>query len=314
MKVLLASPHGFCAGVVRAIEALESALATHGPPLYVYHEIVHNKHIVERFRQRGVVFVDSIEEVPPGQTLMFSAHGVSPQVRAEAQQYLQTMDVTCPLVQKVHAEAARFAALGYTILLIGHRGHDEIVGITGEAPANIHLIETVGDAERVAVENPGKVAYLTQTTLSIDESKRLIDALRRRFPQIVGPKSSDICYATQSRQEAVRELAADADLVLVVGSRNSSNTVRLAEVARECGTPAHLIDDVGDIDPAWFWEVETVVLTAGASAPEHLVEECLAWLVDRFGASTEHRIVRRENLRFGASIAVVPPRCAPVPV
>ena len=314
MKVILASPHGFCAGVVRAIEALESALETHGLPLYVYHEIVHNKHIVQQFRQRGVVFVNSIDEVPPGQTLMFSAHGVAPQVRAEARQYLRTMDVTCPLVQKVHAEAARFASLGYTILLIGHQGHDEIVGIMGEAPARIRLIETVQDAERVAVENPEKVAYLTQTTLSIDESKRLIDILRRRFPGIVGPKSSDICYATQNRQEAVRELAPAADLVLVVGSRNSSNTIRLAEVARECGTPAHLIDDVGDIDPAWFWEVATVVLTAGASAPEHLVEACMVWLVERFGATAEHRIVRRENLRFGASIPIVAPQGVPAAV
>jgi 4-hydroxy-3-methylbut-2-enyl diphosphate reductase len=307
MRIILASPHGFCAGVVRAIEALELALETHGLPLYVYHEIVHNRHVVERFRRQGVVFVNSIEEVPPGQTLMFSAHGVSPQIRGRAQERLRTMDATCPLVQKVHAEAVRFARQGYTILLIGHQGHDEIVGIMGEAPGQILLVENLQDAESVEAEDPERVAYLTQTTLSVDESKRIVDILRRRFPRIAGPKASDICYATQNRQEAVRQLAAEADLVLVVGSRNSSNTIRLAEVARECGAPAYLIDDVRDIDPTWFWDVQVGVLTAGASAPEYLVEACVAWIVEKFGASVEHRVVRRENLRFGAPVILASP-------
>jgi 4-hydroxy-3-methylbut-2-enyl diphosphate reductase len=298
MKVLLANPHGFCAGVVMVVKALERALEVLGAPLYVYHEIVHNKHVVDRFRKLGVVFVDQIADVPEGANLLYSAHGVSPQVRAEARaRRLHTIDATCPLVTKVHIEAARFARQGYTIFLIGHEGHDEVIGTMGEAPEQIILVETPADVEQVAVKNPERVAYLTQTTLSVDDANRVIAALRLRFPNIVGPPKEDICYATQNRQEAVRELAREADLVLVVGSRNSSNSLRLAEVAEQFAR-AYLIDDVNDIDPQWFGDAETVVLTAGASAPEELVLECLGWLQNEFHAEIERRLVREEDVVF----------------
>ena len=299
MKVLLANPHGFCAGVVMVIQSLEQALELFGAPLYVLHEIVHNKHVVEGFRRRGVVFVDAVEEVPEGATLLYSAHGVAPHVRQAAlRRRLRAIDATCPLVTKVHLEAARFARQGYRIVLIGHAGHDEVLGTMGEAPEQMALVETADDVDRLDIKDPERIAYLTQTTLSVDDASRVIDALRRRFPHIVGPAKEDICYATQNRQEAVRDLAAEADLVLVVGSRNSSNSIRLTEVARDYGTAARLIDDVGDIDPAWFEGVETVVLTAGASAPEGLVSECLAWLRERFGALVEERAFRREEVHF----------------
>lgn len=298
MKVLLANPHGFCAGVVMVVKALERALEVLGAPLYVYHEIVHNKHVVERFRQLGVVFVDAISDVPQGANLLYSAHGVSPQVRAEARaRKLMTIDATCPLVTKVHIEAARFARQGYTIFLIGHEGHDEVIGTMGEAPEQIILVETPEDVERVTVTNPDRLAYLTQTTLSVDDANRVIAALKRRFPGIAGPPKEDICYATQNRQEAVRELAREADLVLVVGSRNSSNSLRLAEVAEQFAR-AYLIDDVSDIDPAWFDRAQTVVLTAGASAPEELVLECLDWLQTELHAEVERRMVREEDVVF----------------
>lgn len=291
MKVLLASPHGFCAGVVMAIKSVERALELLGTPLYVYHEIVHNKHVVERFQHRGVVFVNSIEEVPVGSTLLFSAHGVSPAIRDIARQRrLFTIDATCPLVAKVHGEAIRFARQGYTILLIGHEGHDEIVGVLGEAPERIILVESVADAARVSVPDPERVAYLTQTTLSVDDANQIIGALKSRFPRLVGPPKEDICYATQNRQEVLRALAREVDVVLVVGSQNSSNSQRLAEVARQLGTNAHLIDDVGDIDPRWLEGVESVGLTAGASAPEHLVRACLDWLETAYGARTVESI------------------------
>lgn len=298
MKVLLANPHGFCAGVVMVVKALERALEVLGAPLYVYHEIVHNKHVVERFRQLGVVFVDAISDVPQGANLLYSAHGVSPQVRAEARaRKLMTIDATCPLVTKVHIEAARFARQGYTIFLIGHEGHDEVIGTMGEAPEQIILVETPEDVERVTVTNPDRLAYLTQTTLSVDDANRVIAALKCRFPGIAGPPKEDICYATQNRQEAVRELAREADLVLVVGSRNSSNSLRLAEVAEQFAR-AYLIDDVSDIDPAWFDRAQTVVLTAGASAPEELVLECLDWLQTELHAEVERRMVREEDVVF----------------
>ncbi len=298
MKVLLANPHGFCAGVVMVVKALERALEVLGAPLYVYHEIVHNKHVVDRFRGLGVVFVDSIGDVPVGANLLYSAHGVSPQVRAEARaRKLMTIDATCPLVTKVHIEAARFARQGYTIFLIGHEGHDEVIGTMGEAPEQIILVETPEDVDQVTVANPQRVAYLTQTTLSVDDANRVIEALRRRFPAIVGPPKEDICYATQNRQEAVRELAREADLVLVVGSRNSSNSLRLAEVAEQFAR-AYLIDDVSDIDPDWLEDANTVVLTAGASAPEELVLECLDWLKNEFHAEVERRMVREEDVVF----------------
>ncbi len=298
MKVLLANPHGFCAGVVMVVKALDRALEILGAPLYVFHEIVHNKHVVERFRERGVVFVNDISEVPEGANLLYSAHGVSPQVREEARaRRLRTIDATCPLVTKVHIEAARFARDGYTIFLIGHEGHDEVIGTMGEAPKQIILVETPGDVERVSVSDTSHLAYLTQTTLSIDDANRVIAALRRRFPNIEGPPKEDICYATQNRQEAVRELAREADLVLVVGSGNSSNSLRLAEVAEQF-TRAYLIDDVGDIDHEWFAGVDTVVLTAGASAPEELVLECLDWLKNEFHAEVQKRVVREEDVVF----------------
>ena len=233
MRVILAAPRGFCAGVNMAIEALELAISTYGTPLYVYHEIVHNKWVVERFRRQGVVFVNDLAEVPEGVSLLYSAHGVPPEVRRQAaERHLKTIDATCPLVTKVHLEAIRFAQQGYTILLIGHAGHDEVVGTMGEAPQSVRLVQTVADCDRVEVPDPSKVAYLTQTTLSVDDASQIIERLRQRFPQIVGPARDDICYATQNRQEAVRILAPEADVVLVVGSQNSSNSRRLAEMAR----------------------------------------------------------------------------------
>ncbi len=298
MKVLLANPHGFCAGVVMVVKALDRALEILGAPLYVFHEIVHNKHVVERFRERGVVFVNEISDVPEGANLLYSAHGVSPQVREEARaRRLRTIDATCPLVTKVHIEAARFARDGYTIFLISHEGHDEVIGTMGEAPKQIILVETPEDVESAGVSDTSRLAYLTQTTLSVDDANRVIAALRRRFPNIEGPPKEDICYATQNRQEAVRELAREADLVLVVGSGNSSNSVRLAEVAEQF-TRAYLIDDVGDIDHEWFEGVGTVVLTAGASAPEELVLECLDWLKNEFHAEVQKRVVREEDVVF----------------
>jgi 4-hydroxy-3-methylbut-2-enyl diphosphate reductase len=299
MKVLLANPRGFCAGVVMAIDALDRALELLGAPIYVYHEIVHNKYVVERFQHRGVMFVDSLDEVPPGSNLLFSAHGVSPEIRRKSRERrLNAIDATCPLVTKVHLEAIKFAKLGYTIVLIGHEGHDEVIGTMGEAPDRIVLVESPEDVERLEVLDPDKLAYLTQTTLSVDDANRVIDALRRRFPNIHSPPKDDICYATQNRQEAVRELAAEADLVLVLGSQNSSNSQRLAELARERGIPAYLVDHTGEIEPSWLAGVDTVVVTAGASAPDDLVRECLNWLRHRYGAVIEDRVVREENVYF----------------
>jgi 4-hydroxy-3-methylbut-2-enyl diphosphate reductase len=299
MKVLLASPRGFCAGVNMAIETLELAIQLHGTPIYVYHEIVHNKYVVEHFRGRGAVFVDDLNEVPPGALLLFSAHGVSPEIRRLARERnLRTIDATCPLVTKVHLEAIKYAKAGYTILLIGHAGHDEVAGTMGEAPQAMQLVESPEDVDRLQVSDPNKLAYLTQTTLSVDDANRIIARLRQRFPQIKGPPKEDICYATQNRQEAVRLLSAEADVVLVLGSQNSSNSQRLAELSRENGVPAHLIDHARDIEPRWLEGVDTVLVTAGASAPEWVVEECLNWLRDRFGATIEPRLVREEDVYF----------------
>jgi len=299
MRVLLAAPRGFCAGVNMAIEALESALAIHGTPLYVYHEIVHNKWVAESVRDRGGVLVDDLSAVPEGAVLLYSAHGVSPEVRRQAaSRRLTTIDATCPLVTKVHREAIRFAQQGYAVVLIGHAGHDEVVGTMGEAPEAIHLVQTADDVDRLRVADPSQVAYLTQTTLSVDDAARIVGRLRERFPQLAGPARNDICYATQNRQEAVRILASEADVVLVVGSQNSSNSRRLAELARSCGVEAHLIDGPDDIDLNWFTGRETVAMTAGASAPESLVGRCVELLQKRFGASVETRQVRHEQLRF----------------
>jgi 4-hydroxy-3-methylbut-2-enyl diphosphate reductase len=299
MRIILAAPRGFCAGVNMAIESLELAIKVYGTPIYVYHEIVHNKYVVDRFRQEGAVFVDFLEEVPEGATLLYSAHGVSPEIRRVAQERrLRTIDATCPLVTKVHLEAIRYAREGYTILLIGHEGHDEVIGTMGEAPESMLLVETPEDVDRLEVPDPNRLAYLTQTTLSVDDANRIIERLRARFPNIANPPKEDICYATQNRQEAVKLLSDDADLVLVLGSQNSSNSQRLAELARESGVPAYLIDGSADIDLGWFQGDETVLVTAGASAPELVVEDCVEFLRKRFGAQVETRTVREEEVYF----------------
>jgi len=298
MKILLANPRGFCAGVNMAIESLERALDLFGAPLYVFHEIVHNKYVVDRFRDRGVVFVETLDEVPEGSPVLYSAHGVSPQVREQSKaRQLKAIDATCPLVTKVHLEAVKYAKQGYTIVLIGHEGHDEVIGTMGQAPDRMVLVETPEDVERLDI-NPEKIAYLTQTTLSVDDANVIIAALREKFPQIANPPKDDICYATQNRQEAIRELAPRADLVLVLGSQNSSNSRRLAEIATTYGPPAYLIDGVSEIQPQWLEGVETVLITAGASAPEHVVQECVAFLRREYGATTEDAVIREEDVFF----------------
>ena len=299
MKIILANPRGFCAGVNMAIESLERALDFFGAPLYVYHEIVHNKYVVERFLRRGTIFVESIEEVPEGAPLLYSAHGVSPQIRDLARRRkLRAIDATCPLVTKVHLEAIKYARDGYTIVLIGHEGHDEVIGTMGEAPERMVLVETAEDVERLEIEDTSRVAYLTQTTLSVDDANIVIAALRAKFPRISNPPKDDICYATQNRQEAVRELAQRADLVLVLGSQNSSNSRRLAEIANSLGPHAHLIDGVSEIRREWFDGVETVLMTAGASAPEDVVQECVEYLQRDFGATIEESFIRAEHVHF----------------
>jgi 4-hydroxy-3-methylbut-2-enyl diphosphate reductase len=299
MQVILASPRGFCAGVNMAIETLELALKLFCAPVYVFHEIVHNKYVVERFRSQGAVFVEDLREVPAKAHLLYSAHGVSPAIRQFAiDRQLKTIDATCPLVTKVHLEAIRFALAGCKIILIGHEGHDEVIGTMGEAPEAIVLVETTDDVDRLPFGPTDKLAYLTQTTLSVDDANRIIVRLKERFPQIIGPPKEDICYATQNRQEAVRELAPAANVVLVLGSQNSSNSQRLAELARESGVGAHLIDGAADIDPAWFEPDDVVLVTAGASAPESVVKECVDFLVARFGASVESRALREESVYF----------------
>jgi len=299
MKILLAAPRGFCAGVNMAIESLDLAIRAFGTPIYVYHEIVHNKYVVDTFKAKGAIFVDSLDEVPTEATLLFSAHGVSPEIRrASRERKLRAIDATCPLVTKVHLEAVRFAKAGYTILLIGHEGHDEVIGTMGEAPEAIVLVESAEHAGRLEFPPGVKLAYLTQTTLSVDDANRIIDRLKERFPEIVGPPKEDICYATQNRQEAIHALAEGADLVLVLGSQNSSNSQRLKELAKERGAAAQLIDGAADIDDRWFDGVETVVITAGASAPESVVQECVTYLCDRYGATVENRTLRQEDVHF----------------
>jgi 4-hydroxy-3-methylbut-2-enyl diphosphate reductase len=299
VKIILANPRGFCAGVNMAIESLERALELFGTPLYVYHEIVHNRPVVERFRGRGVVFVDAITEVPSGGTVLYSAHGVAPAIRAAASERgLRAIDATCPLVTKVHLEAVRFAREGYTIVLIGHEGHDEVLGTMGEAPEHIRLVQDEADVAALDVAPEARVAYLTQTTLSVDDAEVIIRALKRRFPDITGPSRDDICYATQNRQEAVKALVPEADAVIVLGSRNSSNSLRLAELARSHGKPAYLVDSVHELSRGTFHGTETVLVTAGASAPEEMVEECVHHLRERFGATVESRTVREENKSF----------------
>lgn len=299
-RVKLVSPRGFCAGVERAIETVEVCLQRYGAPIYVYHEIVHNKHVVEDLQKKGAIFVDTVEEVPVGAVLIFSAHGISPEVRDAADRKgLTAIDATCPLVTKVHREAIKFASDGYSILLVGHDGHQEVVGTMGEAPERIRLVETVADVEQIVVDNPDKVAVITQTTLSIEDTKAVIDAIRTRFPKVVFPPKEDICYATTNRQRAVKELAKQVDLVLVIGSHNSSNSRRLAEVSQACGASAYLIDDVQAIDAAWFDATTRVGITAGASAPERLVQEVVNYFRERGVQSVEEIAVVPENVSFG---------------
>jgi 4-hydroxy-3-methylbut-2-enyl diphosphate reductase len=299
MKVLLANPRGFCAGVNMAIECLDQALRICGSGIYVYHEIVHNKYVVERFTKQGVTFVDAIEDVPEGSILLYSAHGVSPQVRDLARvRRLKTIDATCPLVTKVHLEAVRFSKEGFRIVLIGHEGHDEVIGTMGEAPDNIILVDSPEDVDRLEIPPGTKLAYLTQTTLSVNEANRVIERLQQRFPYIVGPTKEDICYATTNRQEAVSALAPDVDVVIVLGSRNSSNSLRLKELAAEQGKLAYLIDGVAELRPEWFDRVENVLITAGASAPEVVVQECVEFLRRRFNADVEEVTIRQENVHF----------------
>lgn len=299
MKVILAAPRGFCAGVNMAIESLDLAIERFGTPVYVYHEIVHNKYVVESFQEKGAVFVEDLEDVPEGSHLLFSAHGVAPEIRRTAKERrLFAIDATCPLVTKVHLEAIRFAKEGYTIVLIGHDGHDEVVGTMGEAPEAIILVESPEDVDRLEVSEKTKLAYLTQTTLSVDDANRIIHRLQQRFPRIVGPPKEDICYATQNRQEAVRVLSPGVDLVLVIGSQNSSNSQRLKELAREHQVPGQLIDGPADLQDEWFDGVEAVVITAGASAPESLVQEVVDYLKERFDATVELRAIRKEEVHF----------------
>ncbi len=299
MQILLASPRGFCAGVNMAVESLEMALKHFGTPVYVYHEIVHNQYVVRAFQNKGAVFVDSVEEVPSGATVMFSAHGVSPEIRRLAQQRdLTAIDATCPLVTKVHLEAIKFAKGGYRIVLIGHEGHDEVIGTMGEAPEAIHLVESEADVDRLDYSPGTKLAYLTQTTLSVDDANRIINRLRARFPWIEGPPKEDICYATQNRQEAVRLLSQSADVVVVLGSQNSSNSQRLRELAHEQGRRAYLVDGPEDLQLDWFQASDTVLITAGASAPESVVQSTIDWLQKQFGATIEDAVIRQEQVYF----------------
>jgi 4-hydroxy-3-methylbut-2-en-1-yl diphosphate reductase len=298
-RILLAAPRGYCAGVDRAVQTVERALDLHGAPVYVRKEIVHNKHVVEQLRERGAVFVDQETEVPEGATVVFSAHGVSPAVHANAaERGLHTIDATCPLVTKVHVEAKKFAASDYTIVLIGHAGHEEVEGTMGEAPESIVLIETEADVDALDVPDPDRVAYISQTTLSVDETRAIILKLREKFPNITGPRTDDICYATTNRQMAVKQLAQACDLVLVIGSRNSSNSNRLVEVAREYGADSHLIDNEGQVDDAWLEGVTTLGITSGASAPDELVQRLVGHFRDRGTDDVGELQVVQEDVRF----------------
>ena len=299
-QIVLAGPRGFCAGVDRAIDIVELALQVCPPPVYVRREIVHNRHVVEALRAKGAHFVDELDEVPDDATVIFSAHGISPAVRAEAQRRrLRVIDATCPLVTKVHLEAVRYAREGYSIILVGHADHDEVVGTMGEAPDRMFLIAHPEDVDRLDVPDPDKVAYLTQTTLSVDDTRDCIEALRRRFPKIVGPAKDDICYATQNRQAAVKTVASEVDVLLVIGAANSSNANRLVEVSTVMGTPSYLINDKNDIRPEWLEEAGRVGVTAGASTPEHLVTEVVEELRRKPGSNVPEVHVVEEDVRFG---------------
>jgi 4-hydroxy-3-methylbut-2-enyl diphosphate reductase len=298
-KLFLAAPRGYCAGVDRAVQTVERALELYGPPVYVRKEIVHNKHVVEQLSQRGAIFVDQETEVPEGETVVFSAHGVAPTVHANAESRgLQTIDATCPLVTKVHVEAKKFAAEGYTIVLIGHAGHEEVEGTMGEAPDDIVLIETEEDVDRLEVADPDRIAYISQTTLSVDETLAIIARLREKFPNIVGPRTDDICYATTNRQAAVRQMARECDLVLVIGSRNSSNSNRLVEVARDHGAESHLIDNETQVREEWLEGKRVVGISSGASAPEELVQRLVEFFRERGTTEVAEFEVVKEDVRF----------------
>jgi 4-hydroxy-3-methylbut-2-enyl diphosphate reductase len=324
-QIILAGPRGFCAGVDRAIDIVELALQVCPPPVYVRREIVHNRHVVEALRAKGAHFVDELDEVPDDATVIFSAHGISPAVRSEAQRRgLRVIDATCPLVTKVHLEAVRYAREGYSIILVGHADHDEVVGTMGEAPERMFLIAHPEDVDRLDVPDPDKVAYLTQTTLSVDDTRDCIEALRRRFPKIVGPAKDDICYATQNRQAAVKTVASEVDVLLVIGAANSSNANRLVEVSTVMGTPSYLINDKNDIRPEWLEDAGRVGVTAGASTPEHLVTEVVEELHRRHGSNVQEVHVVEEDVRFGlprelediarAAGKTLPPRAGAVAV
>jgi 4-hydroxy-3-methylbut-2-enyl diphosphate reductase len=298
-KIILLKPRGFCAGVVRAIDVVKIALDLYGAPIYVRKEIVHNRHVVDELRQAGAIFVEELSEVPEGARVIFSAHGVSPAVRAEAKErHLQVIDATCPLVTKVHLEAVRFAKQGYTIILIGHRDHDEVIGTLGEAPASTILVSDVEDVDRLEIKDPERVVYLTQTTLSLDETSAIVTRLLERFPKIAGPKTQDICYATENRQLAVKAVAPLCQALLVVGSQNSSNSRRLVEVCQKAGVPAYLLDDRSEVDPDMLANVDTVAVTAGASAPEHLVQELIDHLRANGYSDLEEAEIKEEDVRF----------------
>jgi 4-hydroxy-3-methylbut-2-enyl diphosphate reductase len=298
-KVLLAAPRGYCAGVDRAVEAVEHALDLYGDPVYVRKEIVHNKHVVHELEKRGAIFVDQETEVPEGEMVVFSAHGVAPSVHANAAaRNLRTIDATCPLVTKVHVEARKFAEEGYTIVLIGHEGHEEVEGTMGEAPDRTVLVQTEADVDELEVEDPERIAYITQTTLSVDETSAIIARLKEKFPSATGPKTDDICYATTNRQHAVKELAKHCELVLVIGSTNSSNSNRLVEVAREHGAASYLIDNHLQVDEAWLEGVETVGITSGASAPEELVEKLVSFFEERGAGEVSELRTVNEDVRF----------------
>jgi 4-hydroxy-3-methylbut-2-enyl diphosphate reductase len=306
LKVVLAQPRGFCAGVERAIEIVERALKKYGPPIYVRHEIVHNRHVVEDLRTRGAVFVDELDEIPPGAMTVFSAHGVAKRVEEVARERgLPVIDATCPLVTKVHNEGRRYAAAGRELILVGHAGHAEVEGTIGQMPGRVHLVQTVEDVAALTPDTPDKLAYITQTTLSVDDTRGIISALKERFPTIAGPDVRDICYATQNRQQAVRDLAAAVDLILVVGSRNSSNSNRLREIGEELGKPSYLIDDATHLQPEWFQGINLVGVTAGASAPELLVQGVIDGL-RAFGpveVTTLDGVAEDVKFRFPAELA-----------
>jgi 4-hydroxy-3-methylbut-2-en-1-yl diphosphate reductase len=299
-KILLLRPRGFCAGVVRAIDVVKIVLNLYGAPIYVRKEIVHNRHVVDELRAAGAIFVDELSEVPVGSRVIFSAHGVSPAVRAEARErQLQVIDATCPLVTKVHLEAVKFARQNHTIVLIGHKDHDEVVGTLGEAPESTFLVESVEDVDALNVKDPSKVSFITQTTLSLDETRDIVARLKERFASIKGPAAQDICYATENRQLAVKAVAPTCQALLVVGSQNSSNSRRLVEVCEQAGVPAYLVDDHRDVNPAWIDGIDTIAVTAGASAPEHLVQELLDYLKNRQHFSEVEEVeLKEEDVRF----------------